>query len=295
VPDAALWYTLEAVVEVNAILANCFDVAMKPFCFPLADLVKDFAIYHGCLGEEASIRRRNVLEVSIEEDAKNRFWDPAEEGFLAENVKGEKDVDDGIARNDPFIGPSEHFDLRSFGIDRPFECFDTRGTSSDYENLLAFCVFTVELRGVDDFAFEFLLAGEMRHLRSPTGTDGSEDTVEVAIRGFVDDPAVLLVFIDFGHTGWFLFESISFPENSDLVDDLGLLWVTPVPIDRGIESIHDAIYLQTRRVVYVVPDATNMIRPIGFEEGHVEAMANTMAGCRHASQSSTDDSYLRTM
>ena len=123
--DAALWNAFGAVVEVYAVLAHVFDVTTQPFGFSGADLLEDLAVDHGRFGEEALIGGSDVFEISIEEDAEDRFGDPAEESLLAEDIECEKGINHSVAWDDPFVGACENFDFSGVGVDSPFESFDT--------------------------------------------------------------------------------------------------------------------------------------------------------------------------
>lgn len=78
-------------LELDASLGEVHDVASQPVGTARADLVEHAGVDHGRFGEDtfaASGRRREVCQVSIEEDAEESFGDPAEDCFAAEDVEG---------------------------------------------------------------------------------------------------------------------------------------------------------------------------------------------------------------
>ena len=98
---AALRHALSTVVEENAGLFDRMDVAAEPGGLARADLVEYLRVDHRSFGKEAVVCWGNVFEVAVEEEAEDGFRNPREEGFLAKNVEGEKDIDHGISGNDP--------------------------------------------------------------------------------------------------------------------------------------------------------------------------------------------------
>ena len=62
-------------VEYNSVGLEVYDVAAEPAGFACPDLGKDLVIAHGCAGKEALVRRREVLQVPVEEVAEEKFGD----------------------------------------------------------------------------------------------------------------------------------------------------------------------------------------------------------------------------
>ena len=137
-------------------------------------------------------------------------------------------------------------------MDDEFEGFDCGSAAADYKDFFAASGFTVEFRGVVDFAFEGFLAGYMRHFGIAAASDGSHDAVEAAVRWVIDDPATLLVFVDGGDAGvefGAFLQAVAFPELGYLGDDLVAVGVAGGPADGGVEPVHYTMDLQTGCVV----------------------------------------------
>jgi len=93
----------------------------------------------------------------------------------------------------------------------------------------------------------------MRHFVVATCAYCGDDAVVAAEGRVIDDPAALVIFVDF--LNWrvevrFGFETIAFPERSYLGDDLLLVGVAACPPDGGVEPVHDAVDLEAGGVVY---------------------------------------------
>ena len=219
--------------------------------------MEDIGVYHGSFGEESLRGRCQVAEIAVEEYAEQRFWDPGEDCFLAEDVEGEEGVDEGVAGDNPFFRTGEDGGGFRVGVDDEFEGFDCGGAAADYEGFFASGGFTVEFGGVVDFAFEGFLAGYMGHFWFAATADGGHDSVEAAVRRVVDDPAALLVFIDGRDTGvefGAVLQAVAFPELGDLGDDLVAVGVAGGPVDRGVKTVHYTVDLETGCVVDLLGD-----------------------------------------
>ena len=137
-------------------------------------------------------------------------------------------------------------------MDDELEGFDCGGAAADYENFFAAGGFPVEFGGVVDFAFERFLAGYVGHFGIAAAADGGHDAVEAAVRGVVDYPAALSVFVDGGDAGVELgavLQAVAFPQLGYLGDDLVAVGVAGGPADGGVETVHYAVDLQTGCVV----------------------------------------------
>jgi hypothetical protein len=217
---------------------------------------------------------------------------------LAEDIEGEESVDDGVAGDDPFVRSGEDFDFGGVGVDGPFESFDCGGATADNKDLLAFGVFAIELGRMVDFAFEVLLTRNVWHLGSSAGAYSSEYTIEAAIGRVIDDPTVLFVLVDLLYLGvesGLVFELVSVPKISDLLDDLRLLGVPSIPVDGRVEAVHKTVDLKTRCRVDIGPNSSDMVRTLRFEEDNVEAMTDTMTSSRNACKTGSYNSDLGTL
>ena len=142
-------------------------------------------------------------------------------------------------------------------MDNEFEGFDCGGTAADNEYFFAFGAFPVEFRGVVDFAFEGFLAGYMRYLGLAAASNGSHDAIEAAVRRVVDDPAALLVLVNVGDAGvefGAVLQAIALPELGYLGDNLLAVGVAGGPVDGGVETVHNAVDLETGCVVDLLRD-----------------------------------------
>ena len=79
------------------------SVATEPLGLVLPDLVEYIRINHWGSHEQALARRGKVLKIAIEEYLQKPLRDPGEHGFLAEDIERQKDVNKGIARDDPLL------------------------------------------------------------------------------------------------------------------------------------------------------------------------------------------------
>ncbi len=101
----ALGHALRAPVEKNPIVDEADDVASQPAGPAGSDEFQHVRVHHGRLLEDAfgARRRRDVVQVPVEEEAEEGLGKPGEEGLHAEDVEREEHLDQGIARNDPFL------------------------------------------------------------------------------------------------------------------------------------------------------------------------------------------------
>lgn len=94
-------------VEEDAVGREFLDVAAEPLGFACTDEVEDGGVDHGGFGEEAGgggvFGWGEVREVAVEEETEEVLRDEGEGGFGAEDVEGEEDVDEEVARDDPFF------------------------------------------------------------------------------------------------------------------------------------------------------------------------------------------------
>ena len=98
--------TLSTTIHAYAVFGESEDISAEPLGFVLSDLMEDVGVHHGGFGEEtaASGWRGEVLQITVEEEAEKGFGDPGQHGFLTEDVEGKDRVDQGVARDDPFLG-----------------------------------------------------------------------------------------------------------------------------------------------------------------------------------------------
>ena len=100
----AFGHALRAVVEHDAGFGEVLDVAAQPVGFAGSDLVEHGVVYHWGFGEDAFAAVwwwGEVREVAVEKYPQKPFWDKTEYRLGAEDVEREKDVDYGVAGNDP--------------------------------------------------------------------------------------------------------------------------------------------------------------------------------------------------
>lgn len=251
-PRPAFGHAFRAAVEPNAVFGDADNIATQPFGVALADLVEDIRVDHRRPSKQPFLRRRQIFQIAIEKDAKQALRDPREDRFFAEHVEREEYVDDGVAGDDPLVGPRQHDRFGGVGVDDEFERFDGRGAAADDQDLFTLARLAVEVGGVVDLALEDFLVGNVRHFRLAASSDGGQDTIVAAVGGVVDNPAVLLVFVDGGDSSVELgavFEAVVLPELSDLGDDLLAVWVAGAPLQGRKEAVHDAVDLETAGVV----------------------------------------------
>lgn len=251
-PGAAFGHAFRAAVESDAVFGEADDVAAQPFGMAFADLVEDVRIHHRRAGEEPLFRRRQIFEIAVEEDAEKTLGDPGEDCFFAEHVEGEEYVDDGIAGDDPFVGAGEHGGLGRVGVDDEFESFYGRGAAADDQDFFAFRGFAGQMGGVEDLALEDFLVGYMGHFWLAAGPDGGHDTIVTAVRGVVDDPAALLVFVYGGNSSVELctvLKAVLLPNLGNLGDNLLAIWIAGGPLQGREETVHDAVDLEAAGVV----------------------------------------------
>ena len=137
-------------------------------------------------------------------------------------------------------------------MDDELEGFDCGGAAADDEDFFALGGFAVEAGGVEDFALEGFLVGEMGDFGLAAGSDGGHDAVETAVGGVVDQPAALLVFVYGGDSGvefGAVFEAVLLPQLGDLGDDLLAVWVAGAPLYGREEAVHDAVDLKAAGIV----------------------------------------------
>ena len=114
-----------------------------------------------------------------------------------------------------------------------------------------------------DFAFEGFLAGYMRYFGLAAASNGGHDAVETAVRRVVDDPAALLVLVNGGDAGvefGAVLQAVAFPELGYLGDDLLAVGVAGGPVDGGVETIHNAVDLETGCVVDLLGDVSRAVK-----------------------------------
>ncbi|KFX85950.1 hypothetical protein O988_09840, partial [Pseudogymnoascus sp. VKM F-3808] len=95
--------TLGALVGAKTVLGEREDITAQPFGVTRADQIEDVGVYHGCSFKDTLVGWGQVLEITVEELTKQEFGNEAEEGLLAENVEGRENIDNGVARDDPFV------------------------------------------------------------------------------------------------------------------------------------------------------------------------------------------------
>lgn len=133
------------------------------------------------------------------------------------------------------------------------QSLDGARSSTDDQDLLPLGLFAVQLGRVVDFSFELLLAGDVGHLGVSAGSDGSDDTIKAAVGRVVDNPAAIVVLVDFLNAGvelGALLETIKLPKLGDLADDLPTIGISSTPLHGGMKTVHDAVDLQTRSIIH---------------------------------------------
>ena len=161
---------------------------------------------------------------------------------MAEDVESEEYVDDGVARDDPFVATGKHGRRFGIGVDNEFEPLDSRGAAANNENTLPCRRFAVETRRVVDFSFKGFLVLDMGHFWITTRAYRGNDAVEATIGRVIDYPAALFVLIHFRDRGVKLgafLQTVAFPEFGDLRNDLLAVGVALAPLNRWVEAIHD--------------------------------------------------------
>jgi hypothetical protein len=146
--------------------------------------------------------------------------------------------------------------------------------------------------------------------------DRRDDTVKTTIGRVVDDPTPFIIFVNFLDASVkfsFRFETVSFPEFSDLGDDLLTVGVATAPFDAGVEAVHYRVNLQARGIVdslvelisfqfdrrreekakTYAPNPTKLFARTSLENLDIEAMANTVRSSRNTCQSCANDSNFR--
>lgn len=83
------------------------------------------------------------------------------------------------------------------------------------------------------------------------------------------------------------------PQLPDLANDLVLLGIASRPFDGRMESVHDAVNLESGGGIDMGPYSADVISPASFEQRDVETMSNNVSSGRDASQASSDDCNLR--
>lgn len=163
-----------------------------------------------------------------------------------------------------------------------------------------------------DLAFELVQTGDIGHLDVATRAHGSNQAFKAAVGRVIDDPTGVFVLVRLGNleveSGLFL-EAVPLPELGDLIYDLLPVWISALPFDRRMESVHDGMDLETRCVVYPLrsvskgshfaitsdaytPDSTQLFLGTSVENGHVETMANAVCGGTNARDAGADDGNL---
>ena len=247
-----LRHPLRAPVKPDPLLRKANDIPTQPLRVPLADLAKDIRIDHRRAREQSLLRRRQIPQIAVEEDAQQALGDPREDRLRAEHVQRQQHVDNCVARDDPLVRARQHGRLRGARVQREFERFDSGRPPADDKNFFAVGVDAVQVRGMVYFAAEDVLVGEVGEFGGAAGADGGDDAVEAAMGGVVDEPAVLAVFVDGGDAGVEFgagLQRVLFPELGDLRDDLLAVGVAGAPVQRGEESVHDAVDLEAAGVV----------------------------------------------
>lgn len=113
-PRAALGDALCSTVDEDSIFLKLLDITTNPISLSLTKFAHDSSVDHGGVHENAFVCRREVFKIPIEKFAEKKFGDDGEESLLAENVEAQKDIDDQVAGNYPFIGTREDGYFGSF-------------------------------------------------------------------------------------------------------------------------------------------------------------------------------------
>ena len=167
-----------------------------------------------------------------------------------------------FGRGGLLFGAGEDEGFLCLGLFDEFEGLNRRGTATDDQDLFAFgiSVLTVKLGRVVDWALELLLARDVRCLGITASSNRGDHAVVAALRRVVDDPAALLVLVDFLDArveASLVLQAVALPQGLDLVDDLLAVGIAFGPLDGGVESIHQAVNLEAAGVVDFGPDAAN--------------------------------------
>lgn len=186
--------TLGTVIECYTGGGHVEYIAAQPGCLAGTDEVEDLGVDHGGIGEEAFVRRREIREVAVEEEAEDVLGDPGEKSLLAEDIECEEHVDERVARDDPLVGAAEDGDVGGAGGHDEFEGFDGGSAAADDQDLFALDILAVEVRGVVYFALELVLVWEAGQFCGAAAADGCDDALEFAVRWFVDDPSAAVIF-----------------------------------------------------------------------------------------------------
>ena len=245
------------------------------------DHVQHGAVYHGGFCEDAFAavaRGREVVEVAVEEESQNAFWDPGEDGFRPEDVECEQDVDEGVARDDPFLAARQDGGVLGVcGCDE-FEGFDGGDAAPYDDDFLVLRRFPIELRTMPDFSLEVLLTRQRGHLGIAACANSSDHAVKASVLWVVDDPAPVLILIhllEFGLELSLLLQTIFLPQLLDLADNLLAIRIPICPVHGRVEAIHHTVNLQARGIVGFAPDAADTLRRCG-SRSHGQRSARQM-------------------
>lgn len=165
----------------------------------------------------------------------------------------EENIDDGVARDDPFVAASENCGVLCVRVCGKLESFNGRCASPDDNNLLALGFLACQLTAVVDFALEGLLVVDAWGAGVSTGAYSGDDTVKFAVGFAVDNPASLFVLghlVDRSVEGRARVKAITFPKLSYLLDNLLFVWVSASPLNRRMEAVHHRVDLEARGIVH---------------------------------------------
>jgi hypothetical protein len=79
-----------------------------------------------------------------------------------------------------------------------------------------------------------------------------------------------------------VFETVSFPERSDLGHNLLAIGIALVPMNRRMKTIHYGVDLETRRVVHSTPYSAQVLFRPSFKYAAVKPMAYNVRRSRDA-------------
>lgn len=126
----------------------------------------------------------------------------------------------------------------------------------------------VELGGVDDFTFELVRAVKVDHLWLATSANGRDETLVATVGGVVDDPSALLVLIhlvDPEVERRVLVELVQLPQLLNLLDNLRLVRVALLPVDGGVEPVHERMDLKTGGAIHALQPRNQLGRTRTWE------------------------------
>lgn len=99
----------------------------------------------------------------------------------------------------------------------------------------------IKVGGVKNLAHEAVHARDGGHLRIAASTDRRNKAIEASIGGIVDDPSALFVLVRLLNSEAKLgplLEPVSLPESANLGNNLMLVWVTLLPLNRRMKPVH---------------------------------------------------------